>query len=113
MISDESSAMFEFAALDKPVISNRYFKLRWSYYLMPSKLSKRIDKSKEFYRSILDNAYNYKETVQYIKEAIQNPSKLEQKRLEFSKDLCGEIDGQVSQRIYEVSMKKIAEKNKI
>jgi len=110
MISDESSAMFEFAALDKPVISNRYFKLRWSYYLMPWKLSQRIDKSKEFYRAILDNANNYEETLKYVKEAIQNPNKLQTKRLEFSKDLCGEIDGKVSERIYEVTLKKLASK---
>ena len=55
MISDESSAMFEFAGLNKPVISNRYFKLRWSYYLMPWKLNKRIDHSKDFYRKNLKN----------------------------------------------------------
>ncbi len=113
MISDESSAMFEFAALDKPVVSNRYFKLRWSYYLMPWKLSKRIDDSKEFYRAILDNAYNYEETVSYTKEALLNPNKLQSKRLEFSKDLCGEIDGKVSQRIYNLITKKIDEKKKI
>lgn len=100
MISDESSAMFEFAGLNKPVISNRYFKLRWSYYLMPWKLAKRIDKSKEFYRTILDNSYSYKETIKLTKEALDNPSKLESKRLDFSKDLCGKIDGRVSQRIY-------------
>ena len=104
MISDESSAMFEFAALNKPVISNRYFKLRWSYYLMPWKLNKRIDKSKDFYRQILNNANNYDETLEYTNEAILNPSKLEEKRLKFSRDLCGDIDGKVSQRIYNIIM---------
>jgi len=107
MISDESSAMFEFAALNKPVISNRYFKLRWSYYLMPWKLTKRIDKSKEFYRSILDNAHNYEETIQYTQQALLNPSKLQEKRVKFSKDLCGEIDGKVSQRIYDTILLSI------
>lgn len=107
MISDESSAMFEFAALNKPVISNRYFKLRWSYYLMPWKLNKRIDNSKDFYRLILDNANSYEETISYTKEAILNPSKLEEKRLSFSKDLCGEIDGKVSERIYETVIKRV------
>ena len=109
MISDESSAMFEFAALNKPVISNRYFKLRWSYYLMPWKLTKRIDKSKEFYRQILDNAYSYNETVQYTKEALSNPNKLESKRLKFANDLCGNIDGKVSQRIYKKVLDRLNE----
>jgi len=106
MISDESSAMFEFASLNKPVISNQYFKLRWSYYLMPWKLTKRIDQSKTKYRTILDTANSYEETIKYTKEALDNPSKLETKRLSFSKDICGEIDGRVSERIYEIVKKK-------
>jgi CDP-glycerol glycerophosphotransferase (TagB/SpsB family) len=110
MISDESSAMFEFAALNKPVISNRYFKLRWSYYLMPWKLSKRIDPSKEKYRAILDNAYTYQETLTYTKEALDTPQKLEKQRVTFSEEICGKIDGKVSQRIYEVTLKTIKER---
>ena len=110
MISDESSAMFEFASLNKPVISNQYFKLRWSYYLMPWKLTKRIDQSKAKYRTILDTANSYAETLTYTKEALNNPKKLEAKRLNFSKDICGEIDGKVSERIYKIVTKRIKEK---
>jgi len=107
MISDESSAMFEFAALNKPVISNRYFKLRWSYYLMPWKLKKRIDTTKDFYRQILQSAENYAQTLLYTKEALINPSILEDKRVKFSKDICGEIDGNVSHRIVEIVRKSL------
>ena len=111
MISDESSAMFEFASLNKPVISNQYFKLRWAYYLMPWRLGKRIDSSKESYRTILDNANSYEDTLKYTKEALVNPHKLESERLKFSKDLCGEIDGKVSDRIYEAALKKLKKKS--
>jgi len=111
MISDESSAMFEFASLNKPVVSNQYFKLRWSYYLIPWKLAKRIDQSKKRYRSLLDTANSYEETLKYTKEALENPSKLESNRLEFSKDICGEIDGKVSERIYETILKRVLREN--
>ncbi len=102
MISDESSAMFEFASLNKPVISNRYFKLRWSYYLFPWKLSKRIDKSKDFYRQILHLACNYEETKNLTLKCLQDPSELEDLRVKFSSEICGQIDGKVSWRMLEV-----------
>jgi len=109
MISDESSAMFEFASLNKPVVSNQYFKLRWSYYLMPWKLTKRIDQSKAKYRTILETANSYDETLKYTKEALTNPRKLESKRVAFAKDICGEIDGKVSERIYETIVTRMKE----
>jgi len=111
MISDESSAMFEFAALNKPVVSNQYFKLRWSYYLMPWKLSKRIDKSKDAYRVVLYNAHSYSQTVEYVNKAFLNPNELESKRIELSKELCGDIDGKVSNRIYKDCINKMEIKN--
>jgi len=38
-----------------------------------------------------------------------NPAKLEVKRLKFSKEICGEIDGKVSERIYEIIKERIDE----
>jgi len=102
MISDESSAMFEFASLNKPVISNRYHKLRLSYYLMPWKRKKRIDTKKDKYRQMLENAFSYEETLALTKDALQNPKKLEKPRLELSKEICGTIDGKVSSTIADI-----------
>ncbi len=102
LISDESSAMFEFASLNKPVISNRYFKLRLSYYLMPWKLKKRIDSQKDKYRQMLYNANSYLETLKMTKEALKNPLKHEKLRAKYSKEICGNIDGQVSCRIVDI-----------
>jgi len=102
MISDESSAMFEFASLNKPVISNRYHKLRLSYYLLPWKLKKRIDTKKDRYRPMLENAFSYTDTLDLTKDALKNPQKLEKLRLKLSKEICGTIDGKVSSRIIDI-----------
>ena len=108
MISDESSAIFEFTALNKPVILNKFLKLRWSYYLNPKKLLKRMDQGIDMYRSIGDNANNYNEMVNMVNDNINNKDKYEEIRIKYTKDICGVVDGKVSERIYEL-IKKVKE----
>ena len=102
MISDESSAIFEFTALNKPVILNRFLKLRWSYYLNPNKLLKRLDSDIELYRQIGENAQNYQEMVEQVNSNLKNPEKFEKSRIEYTKEIVGLVDGQVSIRIIEL-----------
>ena len=102
MISDESSAIFEFTALDKPVILNRFLKLRWSYYFKPKKLLSRLDSGIDSYREIGDNASSYEEMVLMLKENINNKDKYKKVREAYTIDICGEVDGKVSQRIVQL-----------
>ena len=99
MISDESSAIFEFTALDKPVVLNRFLKLRWSYYLNPKKLLKRLDSNIDQYRKIGDNAKSYEEMIEMVHDNLNNKDKYQSIRKKFAYHICGDIDGQVSQRI--------------
>ncbi len=107
MISDESSAMFEFASLDKPVISNRFYKLRLSYYLMPWKLKRRIDQQKDKYRQMLENADSYTQMRALVEEALENPTKRSEVRQQYASELCGKIDGKASTRIVDL-MERVA-----
>jgi len=102
MISDESSAIFEFTALDKPVILNRFLKLRLSYILNPNKLNKRIDQNIKIYRQIGDNATNYHEMVDMVYDNYLNKNKYKDVRKKFSIDICGLVDGKVSNRIFNI-----------
>lgn len=102
MISDESSAIFEFASLNKPVIINRFLKLRWSYYLNPKKLFKRMDQHMDRYRSVGENPKSYQEMVIVAKKELEESSKFEKQRLALAQDICGKLDGAASKRIVEV-----------
>lgn len=102
MISDESSAIFEFASLNKPVIINRFLKLRFSYYLNPKKLLQRMDSGINRYREIGENPRHYPDMVKAVRIELENPRLYEKKRLELAADICGEIDGEVSLRIAEI-----------
>jgi CDP-glycerol glycerophosphotransferase (TagB/SpsB family) len=107
MISDESAAIFEFASLNKPVIINRFLKLRWSYYFNPKKLIKRMDKSIDEYRKIGKNVDSYDEMVTSVQEELNDSSLFEDFRLSKAKDICGNIDGKVSSRIVDLIRKDI------
>lgn len=102
MISDESSAIFEFASLNKAVIINRFLKLRWSYYLNPKKLFKRMDKNMDRYRVVGDNPKSYIEMLKVTKMALKDNTIYEDARRSLAQDVCGKIDGKVSTRIVEV-----------
>ena len=108
MISDESSAMFEFISLNKPLIINRFLKLRLSYRLWGKrKYNKRIDQEIAKFKDVGTNIYKYK----YLKEAVlkemENPKIMESKRLECTKMIVGPTDGKVSERIVDTLTKHI------
>jgi len=99
MISDESSAVFEFAAMKKPVIINHFLALRFSYYLNPKKLLKRMDEEMEAFKDVGFRAYNYHEMITYVKSVIEKPALLEDLPIELIQKICGEVDGLASVRV--------------
>lgn len=100
LITDESSALFEFAALNKPVICNRFVHLRWSYKLFGSyKLKKRMESFLLKYRDIGENVYSYNDLKPTVVAEFNEPNRFQQKREEYTKNLVGLTDGKVSERI--------------
>ena len=99
MITDESSAMFEFVALDKPMICYRDVKLRWTYRLSKNKLKKRMEPELEKFRDSFQNAYSYPQLCKMVHASIEHPDKNSENRKELAQHLVGKTDGKVSQRI--------------
>lgn len=99
MITDESSAMFEFIALDKPVICYREVKLRLSYRLFPKKLKRRIDPIIAQFKNSFTNAYSFDELKHLLADALDKPNQLHTERLSLAHQLVGQTDGKVSDRI--------------
>lgn len=100
LISDASSALFEFAALNKPVIWCDFLKLRWSYRgIFSYRFKKRMDQDYGEYADVAVHAKSFKDLKDLVKEQIANPQQLEHMRLSLADKLCGTIDGNASQRI--------------
>ncbi|WP_218563871.1 CDP-glycerol glycerophosphotransferase family protein [Marinospirillum perlucidum] len=100
LISEASSALFEFAALDKPVIWLDFLKLRWSYRgPLRFRFEKRMDQTIHQYRQVATHVNKPSELAKIVKQELKEPLKRQKQRAETTQELIGDLDGQVSVRI--------------
>lgn len=100
LISDASSALFEFAALNKPVIWCDFLQLRWTYRgIFSYRFKRRMDQDYAEYADIAVHATSYPDLKQLVASQHDNPDALAEKRLALSEKLAGKLDGKASNRI--------------
>jgi hypothetical protein len=100
MISDASSTLFEFTALNKPAIWCDFYKLRWSYRgIFKFRFNDRLDDDLKYFGKVAERVTNVNELVQQVDLHINTPRLKEADRLEMSEYLIGRIDGNCSERI--------------
>lgn len=102
LISDASSTLFEFAALNKPVVWCDFMKLRL-FYRGPFRFRhlNRMDKKLFQYRDIAVHVKTYNELRSEVDRQIEHPALFEKKRLKYTDQLLGPIDGKSSIRVAE------------
>lgn len=106
LISDASSALFEFAALNKPVVWCDFYKLRWGYRgLLSFRFKERMDEDLYKYADIAIHAKSYKELKSVVDSQIKNPQQFEEQRNKYSLALAGKVDGRVGERIVEYMLR--------
>ncbi len=109
MVTDTSSAIFEFASLNKPVVICDFPRLRWTYRgPFKFRLSKRLDNSTLHYQEVAAKAAHYKDLKTIVDLHINQPMLLEAKRLEYSKEIMGNMDGHAAERIVDILFSTIA-----
>lgn len=100
LISEASSAFFEFAALDKPIVWCDFLKLRLGYRgIFKFRFTQRMDADIAPYRDIGIHAGTYKNLKKAVDSQITNPGQFRANRIRYTKELIGETDGKVSERI--------------
>jgi len=100
LISEASSAMFEFAALGKPVIWADFYKLRWSYRgVLSFRFTQRIDSDIQYFNQVAYRAKKYPQIKQLLEELVNGNDYKSKERNEIIPELAGTIDGKCSKRI--------------
>lgn len=111
LISDASSTLFEFAALDKPVVWCDFYKLRWGYRgLLKFRFKDRMDDDLYKYADIAVHAKIYKELKAVVDSQIQKPLQFQQARKKYTLALAGVVDGRVGERISRYMLQNIETK---
>lgn len=100
LISDASTALFEFAALNKPVVWCDFLKLRWTYRgLFAFRHTRRMDQDILVYADIAAHAPAYNQLLSIVERQLAQPQEHEKQRLAYAEQLLGRCDGRVSERI--------------
>lgn len=100
LVSDASSALFEFAALRRPVVWCRFQKLRWNYRgLFSWRLKDRIDPQTPRYEAIASCIDRAGQLPGALEALLGQPYRPSAEREDLVEYLIGQRDGRVSERI--------------
>lgn len=100
LLSEASSTLFEFVAMDKPVVVCDFYKLKWSYRgIFKYRFKKRFGTDNVLYKDIGVHVDSYRKLKAAVIDQLANTEEYKQQRLKYTQDHVGPVDGKVSERI--------------
>lgn len=103
LVSEASSALFEFAALDRPVVWLDFFKLRWTYRgPLRFRFNRRMDRTILQYADVAAHAARPADLAPVVKGELERPEARSEVRRRITSELIGPVDGLASERVADV-----------
>lgn len=100
MLSDASSAIFEFAALNKPVVWCDFYHTRWSYKgLLSFRLKRRLDPDISLFHKLTTRAASANKIRSALNLSQQSTKARQAAREKMLNDMVGRTDGKCGERI--------------
>jgi len=100
LISDESSVLFEFAALDRPIVWCDFLWVHWTRRgPLAYRLRRRLDASVDRYRAMAAHAPRYRDLRRLVEAELAQPQRFGAARREAVSAMVGPTDGKVGERI--------------
>jgi len=100
LISDESSVLFEFAVLDRPIVWCDFLWVHWTRRgPLRYRLRRRLDASIDPHRAMAAHASRYGDLRRLVEAELSDPGRFREPRRRCVEALIGPTDGKVSERI--------------
>jgi len=100
LLSEASSTLFEFVALQKPVAVCDFYKLKWSYRgPFRYRFDKRFGTDNVLYKDIGVHVRSYSALRKAVVKELNNPDAFKAQRERYTREHVGVVDGKVSERI--------------
>ena len=107
LLSDISSTLFEYLALNRPIIQTTFYKPRLKHRLLKSRLRKRLDLVRS---SEIDFTYRLdhpQELAAMVSETLKNPNSMSVVRLKAAERYLYRTDGKASARLVDAIIEKL------
>jgi len=103
LISEASSVLFEFAALDRPIVWCDFLKLRWtSRGLLRHRFQERMDPQMSRWEGVAAHAETPGGLAAIVRAELDSPERFHRQRVEATEHLIGPTDGLCAKRIADV-----------
>ncbi|MFQ6616062.1 MAG: CDP-glycerol glycerophosphotransferase family protein [Fidelibacterota bacterium] len=109
LISDISSTLFEYLALNRPIIQTHFFSLKLKHRLFPSRLAKKLDSLRAREVDFTHPLARPEDLVRVTEEALEDPHNLEEARRVARDRYLYRIDGRASSRLVDTVETRLRE----
>ena len=107
LLSDISSTLFEYLALNRPIIQTTFFKPRLKHRILKSRLRMRLDLARSSEIDFTHRLDHPEELTEMVSETLKNPNSMSVVRLKAAERHLYRTDGKASARLVDAIIEKL------
>ncbi len=111
LISDMSSTLFEYLALDRPVIQTTFYSPRLKHRVFKRRLTKRLDLERASEIDFVHLLHRPDDLEQMVSDILENPNQMSPRRQRAAERYLYRTDGEASSRLVDAIEAKLKERN--
>lgn len=113
LISDVSSTLFEYLALNRPIVQTEFYSLRLKHRVFRRRFARRLDHVRANEIDFTLRLTRPADLHRCLEDALQNPQKLSKKRTQAARHFLYRLDGRASERLIEAIESKLKLQGKL